>query len=42
MGRDGRGVRAASKSTILISFTFGGVECRERIRAVPTAIEMIA
>ncbi|KVK98626.1 site-specific integrase [Burkholderia ubonensis] len=40
MGRDGRGVRAASKSTIQISFTFRGVECRERIRVVPTAANL--
>jgi len=36
MGRDGRGVRAASKSSIQISFTYRGIECRERIRGRPT------
>jgi integrase len=36
MGRDGRGVRKASESSIQISFTYRGVECRERIRGRPT------
>lgn len=36
MGRDGRGVRKASASSIQISFTYRGVECRERIRGRPT------
>ncbi|HTH62984.1 MAG TPA: site-specific integrase [Paraburkholderia sp.] len=40
MGRDGRGVRAASKSSIQISFTYRGVECRERIRGRPTAANL--
>jgi integrase len=36
MGRDGRGVRPGSESTIIISFVYKGVECRERIRLPPT------
>ncbi|WP_250451058.1 site-specific integrase [Caballeronia sp. ATUFL_M2_KS44] len=36
MGRDGRGVRPGSSSTIVISFTYKGVECRERIQLPPT------
>lgn len=36
MGRDGTGVKAASGSSIQISFTYRGVECRERIRLKPT------
>lgn len=36
MGRDGRGVKAASETTIEISFMFKGVRCRERISLPPT------
>lgn len=36
MGRDGRGVRPGSESTIVISFVYKGVECRERIKLPPT------
>lgn len=40
MGRDGKGVRKASESSIQISFTYRGVECRERIRLKPTAANL--
>lgn len=36
MGRDGSGVKKASESSIQISFTYRGVECRERVRLKPT------
>lgn len=36
MGRDGRGVKAASASSIQITFTYQGVECRERLKLEPT------
>ena len=36
MGRDGRGVKAASQSSIEITFTYKGVRCRERIALQPT------
>lgn len=36
MGRNGSGVRAVSKSSIEISFTFQGAFCRERIKMQPT------
>ncbi|HJW56895.1 MAG TPA: DUF3596 domain-containing protein [Burkholderiaceae bacterium] len=36
MGRDGRGVKAGSESSIEISFMFKGVRCRERIALKPT------
>lgn len=35
MGRDGRGVKAASESSIEISFMYRGVRCRERIPLKP-------
>ncbi len=37
MGREGSGVRAASESTIEITFSFQGKRCRERIKGQPTA-----
>lgn len=40
MGRDGRGVRAASESSIEITFMFRGVRCRERISLKPTATNL--
>jgi integrase len=36
MGRDGRGVKAASESSIEITFTYQGIRCRERIALQPT------
>lgn len=36
MGRDGRGVKGASESTIEITFMYRGVRCRERIALKPT------
>lgn len=36
MGRDGRGVKAASNTSIQISFTYQGVECKERLPLEPT------
>lgn len=36
MGRDGTGVKAASASSIEITFMFRGVRCRERIALKPT------
>ncbi|MDD5298714.1 MAG: DUF3596 domain-containing protein [Rhodocyclaceae bacterium] len=36
MGRNGSGVRAASDTTIEITFTYQGTRCRERIRLQPT------
>lgn len=36
MGRDGRGVKAASETSIEITFMFRGVRCRERIALKPT------
>jgi integrase len=41
MGRDGRGVKAASDSTIEITFTYKNVRCRERIKLQPTAANLI-
>jgi integrase len=37
MGRDGTGVKAASKTSIEITFTYRGKRCRERINLAPTA-----
>lgn len=37
MGRDGRGVRKVSESSVEITFTFKGVRCRETIKIEPTA-----
>lgn len=36
MGRDGRGIKAASESSIEITFMFRGVRCRERLVLKPT------
>lgn len=36
MGRNGAGVRAASETSIEITFSYRGQRCRERIRLVPT------
>ncbi|MGS1116907.1 Arm DNA-binding domain-containing protein [Castellaniella sp. UC4442_H9] len=36
MGRDGRGVAAASESSIQITFQYKGRRCREKIRLKPT------
>jgi integrase len=40
MGRDGRGVKGASETTIEITFMFKGVRCRERIALKPTAANL--
>ena len=40
MGRDGGGVRAASASSIEITFQYQGVRCRERIALKPTAANL--
>jgi integrase len=40
MGRDGRGVKAASESSIEISFMYRGVRCRERVALKPTAANL--
>ena len=40
MGRDGRGVRAASDSSIEITFQYQGARCRERIALKPTAANL--
>lgn len=40
MGRDGRGVRAISESSIEITFMYRGVRCRERIALKPTATNL--
>ena len=37
MGRDGTGVRPATKSSIEIAFTYKGINVRERIKLKPTA-----
>lgn len=36
MGREGSGVKAASESSIEITFTYRGQRCRERIKLAPT------
>lgn len=36
MGREGTGVKAASKTSIEITFTYRGKRCRERIKLAPT------
>ncbi|MFC7515124.1 tyrosine-type recombinase/integrase [Herbaspirillum sp. GCM10030257] len=36
MGRDGTGVKAASETSIEITFTYRGKRCRERIKLAPT------
>lgn len=40
MGRDGRGVRAVSDSSIEITFMYQGVRCRERFSLKPTATNL--
>lgn len=40
MGRDGRGVRGVSDSSIEITFMYQGVRCRERIQLKPTATNL--
>jgi len=40
MGRNGRGVKAASESSIEISFTYRGIRCRERVPLKPTAANL--
>jgi integrase len=40
MGRDGRGIKAASESSIEISFMYRGVRCRERVPLKPTAANL--
>lgn len=40
MGRDGRGVKAASETSIEITFMYNGVRCRERIPLKPTAANL--
>jgi len=40
MGRDGRGIKAASESSIEITFMFRGVRCRERLALKPTATNL--
>ncbi|OBY57757.1 Arm DNA-binding domain-containing protein [Pseudomonas sp. AU12215] len=40
MGRDGRGVRAVSDTSIEITFMYRGVRCRERVALKPTATNL--
>jgi len=40
MGRDGRGVAAASETSIQITFQYRGQRCREKIRLKPTAANL--
>jgi len=40
MGRDGRGVKSASESSIEITFMYKGVRCRERIPLKPSAANL--
>jgi integrase len=40
MGRDGRGVKVGSESSIEITFMYNGVRCRERISLKPTAANL--
>jgi len=40
MGRDGRGVRAASKSSIEITFMYQGQQCKERLSLEPTTANL--
>lgn len=40
MGRDGRGVRAASESSIEITFIYKGQRCRERVPLKPTTANL--
>lgn len=40
MGRDGRGVKAASETSIEITFIYRGVRCRERVPLKPTTANL--
>jgi integrase len=40
VGRDGSGVRAASGTTIEITFHYRGVRCRERLKLKPSALNI--
>jgi len=40
MGRNGRGVKAGSETSIEISFMYRGVRCRERVPLKPTAANL--
>jgi integrase len=40
LGRSGSGVKAASETTIQIEFIYQGISCRERIKLVPTAVNL--
>jgi integrase len=40
MGRNGPGLRAASKESIEITFAYRGVRCRERLPLEPTAANL--
>ncbi|MGN9464396.1 Arm DNA-binding domain-containing protein [Pseudomonas syringae] len=42
MGRDGRGVRAVSDTSIEITFMYRGVRCRERITLKPSPTDDVA
>lgn len=42
MGRDGRGVKDASESSIEITFMYKGTRCRERIALKPTTANIKA
>lgn len=42
MGRDGPGVRAASETSIEITFKYRGIRCRERIKLKPTPANLKA
>jgi len=41
MGRNGTGVKAASQTSIEITFVYRGKRCRERIKLKPTSINLI-
>lgn len=41
MGRNGTGVKAASKTSIEITFQYNGIQCRERIKLKPTTANLI-
>ncbi|MEQ1639158.1 MAG: tyrosine-type recombinase/integrase [Methylococcales bacterium] len=40
MGRDGGGVKAASETSIQITFIYNGEQCRERIKLKPTPVNL--
>jgi integrase len=42
MGRDGEGVKAASATSIQISFSYQGMQCRERVQLKPTTANLAA